>query len=172
VPFIVDDDVLWFDVSVHNALPMQVHNGRQGFDKVKLGVFFFHSPDFPQQVEQFSSVAEFHDENQEVFSLERGFEFGDEGMVGANAEDGFLVVDYVGLVVTQNVLLVDDFHGHESSKGSDQKDFGKTSAADALDDLEVPQIVVHLDIGVFAAGNLQSDSSLMIRILAVFLFFF
>jgi hypothetical protein len=39
---------------------MEMIDSGEGLQEIKLGLFFFHSSDFAQQIEEFSSVAILH----------------------------------------------------------------------------------------------------------------
>ena len=113
MPIRINYYVLRFKVTVQYLLRMEVRNGSQSFKEVKLGFVFLHPFDLAEKVEEFSSVAELHAEDEIVVGFKAHEELGDERVPRASFEDVSLVFDNVLFFVVDDEILGDGFESHE-----------------------------------------------------------
>lgn len=108
----VNNDVLRLQIPVQYPLGVEMADGCQGLKEVKLGILLLHPPDFPQQIEELSSVAVLHAEDQVMLGLEAEEELSDEGMAAAFLEDLAFIFHDVLLLVVEDEVLADHLHRH------------------------------------------------------------
>ena len=76
---------------------------------------FFHPFHLSQQVEQLSSIAVLHAEDEVFLTFKGHVKLSDEGMVSAGLENGFFVFDNRLFGVLEDEILTDDFDGHHDA---------------------------------------------------------
>lgn len=118
---------------------MQKRNGGEGFQKIKLSLLLFHSSDFPQQIEELTSITVLHAENEVVFSLKTAVELSDKGVIGTSLENRPLVIHDILLLVLNDELFIDDFQCHNFSVASRQIHLRETSSSHTFNYIETAQ---------------------------------
>lgn len=76
-------------------------------------------------------------------------------MIRTDAEDGFFIVDNVRLIIWNDELLVNDFHGHQLSESSYKVDLWESSTANTFDNFEILKIIIALNFLILTTDNLQ-----------------
>lgn len=82
-------------------------------------------------------------------------QFCNERMIGTDAENCFFIVDYVRLVVRDDILLVDNFHSHYFSEASYHVYFGEASCTNTLNNLKVFQVIVIFNFCMFTTNDIK-----------------
>lgn len=140
MPVSVDEDVLRLDVPVNDAHLVEVEHRQADLGEVELRLVFAHALELLELVEELAPAAELEHEDDEVALLEAEEHLDGEGVVD-DRHDVALVLDELLFPVLQDELLVDELHGVEAAilLPAHQVNFRETSAADAFENLEVPQ---------------------------------
>lgn len=69
MPFVVQNDIFRFHISVDNILLMKIPKGYQGFKNIKFGIFFRESSLGSKQLKKFSTRNKLHKYDIEMLGL-------------------------------------------------------------------------------------------------------
>lgn len=132
----IDQNILWFDVSVNNAIFMQMMNCQTNLTKVELGLLLIHFLNSLELLEEFSTWAVLQSKAHPTLCLKYANQFTQKGVsiIFQCYHNVTLILYDLKFVMLLHKLFRDHFEGHKLPIwfASDQINSRKSPNSNAL----------------------------------------